>query len=90
MNSLKKYRVIIAVLSVLLAVVLTLLAVQIARKMLFQSNKVTVGDNVIGSSEQNWVFGAEGMLPGDSVCKTYSIVITQKEDMEMDVSVEVT
>ena len=55
MRTMKKYQVIITVLSILLTVSVALLIVQFVRKNTHVSGAMTVS-NSIGSAEQTWTF----------------------------------
>ena len=83
MTRLKKYRIAIAVLSALLSLSLVLLVVQLVRRLRLSSDEVTLRNNSIGAAEQIWEFGADGMLPGDSQSKTYTVKLTHEEALTM-------
>lgn len=79
MNSkIKTYRIVIIILSVLLAVSLVLLAIQFIRKI-SATDKVTLS-NSIGAVEKNWVLSAENVLPGDSFSKDFPVALTHTKD----------
>ncbi len=69
-----RYKVIIIVLSVLLAISLALLAIQFVRKAIFSSGEATIKNNSIGMAEKSWSLSAKDLLPGDSVSNSYEIV----------------
>lgn len=80
MRTLQKYRIAILLLSILLAGSLALLAVQFVRRSWRRSDEVTVKNNSIGAVEKDWTFTGEGLLPGDSETKDYSITFCLEKD----------
>lgn len=80
MRTLQKYRMVIILLSVLLAGSVALLVVQFVRRSWHRSDEVTVKNNSIGAVEKDWTFTGEGLLPGDSETKDYSITFSLEKD----------
>lgn len=76
----KKYKIIITVLSVLLAISVVLLTVQFVRKAILSSDEATVKNNSIGAVEKDWLFKGENVLPGDSESKEYKITFRLEKD----------
>ncbi len=68
-----KYKIVIIVLSVLLAISIALLAIQFVRKAIFSSGEATIKNNSIGMAEKSWVPDTKNILPGDSVTNSYEI-----------------
>lgn len=89
MTLLRKYRIIITVLSVLLSASTVLLVVQAVRRIRTASDEATVRNNSIGAVEENWEFGGAGLLPGDSESKTYTVRLSHREDLMLAFSVQV-
>lgn len=80
MNTVKKCKIVIAVLSVFLAVSIGLLIVQFVRKTVLSSDEATVKNNSIGAVEKDWVFRCENLLPGDSATKDYAVTFRLEKD----------
>lgn len=74
MNIITRYRRAIAILSVLLTVSVGLLVVQTVRKLQPSTGESTVSGS-IGATEEHWNFSAEGMLPGDSAAKDFTLKV---------------
>ena len=89
MNTIRKFKIVIVVLSCLLAVSLGLLTVQVVRRVTNSTGAATVKNNSITAAEQTWTFGGEGLLPGDSLSRDYTVRLNQTEEADLLFTVQV-
>ena len=89
MSKEKIYRIIIIVLSVLLAATASLLVVQLVNRAKLSQNEDTVKNNSMRPAEKEWVFSGEYVLPGDSESERYVIEFHLEEDADVDFRAEI-
>lgn len=83
MSKEKVYKIIIIVLSVLLAITSSLLVVQVIRRAKLSSDSDSVKNNTLGAVDKTWVFSAENFMPGDSESKQFEIELNLESDAEV-------
>lgn len=90
MNTEKKTKIVIGVLSVLLILSLFLLAFSVVNLFKHKIAEESVKNNSIGAVEKEWKMEVSNMLPGDSNTKYYEVELKQEENIILCFRADVT
>ncbi len=89
MSTDKKTKIVIGVLTGLLALSLALLVFSVIRAFQRSIAKTSVRDNNIGAVEKEWKMELTGMLPGDSITKYYEVELKQEGDKYLEFQADI-